>query len=294
MLLKIEFKKIRDFGQIINDTFTFIRQNFKPLVKNYFIFCGLFVLGGMLSMLLQQYKAVNMINNIGSSGKNPFGFGGIYGLEYFLAILFSFAGYASTTVFALSYIAIYVQKGNETPTTDEVWGYFKHYFFRVFGSSLLLTLLLIVAFLFCLVPGFWLFPFITITFPIMVIENGSLAYSFSRSFKIVKDNFWLTFGTLFIIWIIVYACMSLVVLPTTIFSMIGIFSHSGKPQMSLVFTMLSTVLQYLCQVCTIIPIVTITLSYFSLVEQKESAGLMERISNFGATEKPADTRPEEY
>jgi len=31
-----------------------------------------------------------------------------------------------------------------------------------------------------------------------------------------------------------------------------------------------------------------------LVEQKESAGLMERISNFGTTEKPADTRPEEY
>ncbi|GGI22977.1 hypothetical protein [Pedobacter mendelii] len=294
MLLKIEFKKIRDFGQIINDTFTFIRQNFKPLVKNYFIFCGLFVLGGMLSMLLQQYKTVNMINSIDSNtAKDVFGFATLYGIEYYLAILFSLAGYASTTVVTLSYIAVYVQKGNETPTIDEVWGYFKYYFFRVFGSSILLILLLIFGFLFCLVPGFWLFPFIAMIFPIMIIENGTLSYSFTRSFKIIKDNFWLTFGTLIIIWIIVYACMSIVVLPTTLFSMIGMFA-SKKPHMSLTFTMLTTVLQYLCQVCTVIPIVTITLSYFSLVEQKESTGLMERISNFGITDKPADTRPEEY
>ena len=294
MFSKIEFKKTRDFGQVINDTFTFIRQNFKPLIKNYFIFCGLFVLGGMLSMLLQQYKTVNMINNIGpGTTKDAFGFGTLYGIEYFLAVIFSLGGYASTTVATLSYIAVYVQKGNEIPTTDEVWGYFKHYFFRVFGSSILLILLLLVGFLFCLIPGFWLFPFIAMVFPIMVIENGTLGYSFGRSFKIIKDNFWLTFGTLIIIWIIVYACMSLVVLPTTLFSMIGMFS-SKKPHMSLTFTMLGTVLQYLCQVCTVIPIVTITLSYFNLVEQKESTGLMERISNFGTEEKQVDNRPEEY
>ncbi|WP_231460482.1 MULTISPECIES: hypothetical protein [unclassified Pedobacter] len=292
MLNKIEFKKIRDFGQIINDTFTFIRQNFKPLIKTYYIFCGLFVLAGMLAMLLQQYKAVNFINNM--DGLRNRGYRSqLYGVEYFMAILFSLAGYACTTVTTLSYIAIYVQKGNQTPTTDEVWGYIKYYFFRVFGSSLLLGLLLVVGFVFCLLPGFWLLPIISLVFPIIVIENGTLGYAFGRSFKLIKDNFWITFGTLFIIWIIVYACMSFVVLPTTLFSMLGLFSGS-KPQMSLVFTMLSTVLQYLCQVCTVIPIITIALSYFSLVEQKESAGLMERISTFGNEEKPVDYRPEEY
>ncbi|WP_316735311.1 hypothetical protein [Pedobacter aquatilis] len=292
MLLKIEFKKIRDFGQIINDTFTFVRQNFKPLVKTYFIFSGLFMIAGMLAMLLQQYKMVNIVNNIDAFKNSGFG-AGLYGLEYFLAILFSLAGYASTTVATLSYIAIYVQKGNQTPTTDEVWGYFKYYFFRIFGSSLLLGLLLAIGFLFCLLPGFWLMPIISLVFPIIVIENGTIGYAFNRSFKLIKGNFWITFGTLFIIWIIVYACMSFVVLPTTLFSMLGLFSGS-KPQMSLTFTMLGTVIQYLCQVCTVIPIITIALSYFSLVEQKESAGLMQRISTFGNEEKPVDNRPEEY
>jgi len=294
MLSKIEFKKRRDFGQIINDTFTFIRQNFKSLITTYFIFCGLFVLGGMLSMLLQQYKTVNMFNNMDiNSGTRNISFIDRFGFEYILAIIFSLASYASTVVAVLSYIAVYVQKGNQVATTDEVWGYFKYYFLKVFGSSLLLSLLVGVGLLFCLIPGLWLLPFVSVIFPIMIMENGSLGYSFNRSFKLVKDNFWLTFGTLIIVYIIVYACMTVVVLPTTLLSMIGLFSHK-RPEMSLIFTMLSTILQYLCQVFTIIPMVTVALIYFNLLEEKENTGLMERISNFGNTEKPMDTRPEEY
>ena len=294
MIGKLEFRKKRDFGQVINDTFTFMRQNFKPLIKVYFTFCGLFVLASMLTMLLQQYKMVNIFNTIGVEGNtNKFGLSSVYSIEYFLSILFSLATYASMSVAILSYIAVYVKKGNETPTTDEVWGYFKYYFFRIFGSSLLLILMLIISFVFCIVPFFWLFPYVAMIFPIMVIENGSLGYSFTRSFAVIKDNFWVTFGTLIVVWIIVYACMSMVILPTTLFNMIGMFTHK-TPRMSLTLTMITTVLQSICQVFTIIPIITISLTYFSLVEQKENPGLMERISHFGNTEKPIDTRPEEY
>lgn len=287
----VEFKKRRDFGQVINDTFTFIRQNIKPLIKTYFTFCGLFVLASMATLLLQQFKMVNVINTVGGMGHTR-GIG-LYGIEYFLSLIFSFASYSSMTVAVLSYIAIYVQKGNQTPTLDEVWGFFKYYFFRVFGSSFLLMLLLIIGFMFCLVPGFYLFPFIAMMFPIMVIENSSLSYSFSRSFSLIKENFWVTFGTLIIVWIIVYACTTLIVLPTSLFNMLAMFS-SKNLQMSLTLTLITTVLQSLCQVFTIVPIITISLMYFNLVEEKESVGLMERISNFGNTEKPIDTRPEEY
>lgn len=294
MIAKIEFKKIRDFGQVINDTFTFMRQNFKPLIKIYFTFCGLFVVASMLTMLLQQYKMVNVINTIGVEGHtNKFGFSSLYGIEYFLSILFSLFSYNSMTVAIHSYIAIYVKKGNQIPTVDEVWAYFKYYFFRVFWSSVALALMLGIGFIFCLLPGFWLFPYVCMFFPIMIIENGSLGHSFNRSFALIKDHFWVTFGILIVVWIIVYASMSMVVLPTSLFNMIGMFTHK-TPHMSLTLTMITTILQSLCQVFTIIPIITISLSYFSLVEQKESVGLMERISHFGSTEKPTDTRPEEY
>ena len=294
--MKIEFKQPRDFGQIINDTFTFVRQNFKPLIKTYVIFCGIFVLASMIAMLLQQYKSVNVINSAGSVGATRsgiFGSRNIFGAEYFLSIIFSLITSVSMSTAILSYIAIYVRKGNVIPTTDEVWTYFKYYFFRIFGSSIPLALMLIVGFVFCLIPGFYLLPFVAMVFPIIVIENGEFGYSFSRSFKIIKDNFWLTFGALVIIWIIVYACMSAVILPTSLFSMIGLFTHKS-PHMSLILTMITTVLQSLCQVFAIIPIVTVTLCYFSLVEQKENTGLMERIATFGEAKDQPNLPTEEY
>ncbi|RQO79833.1 hypothetical protein DBR40_02430 [Pedobacter sp. KBW01] len=294
MVNQLEFKKRRDFGQVINDTFTFMRQNFKPLITTYFTFCGLFVLASMAAMLMQQYKMVNIINTgIGNRYGKGFGIGSVYGIEYFLSLLFSMASYSSMTVAVLSYIALYVRKGNQPPATDEVWGYFKYYFLRVFGSSILLILMLVVALICCLVPGFWLAPFVAMMFPIMVLENGSLGYAFSRSFKIIKDNFWVTFGTLVVVWIIVSACMSMIVLPTSLLNMVTMFT-SKSPHMNVTLTMITTVLQSLCQVFTIIPVITISLVYYSLVEQKESPGLKERISNFGNNEKLVDTRPEEY
>lgn len=293
MISPLEFKKRRDFGQVINDTFTFMRQNFKPLIKIYFLFCGLFVLASMTAMLLQQYKMVSVVNSIGRTYASGYGLSSVYGIEYFLSIFLTIISYTSMTVAVHSYIAIYVQKGNAIPTTDEVWGYFKYYFFRVFWSSIVLSLLLGVGMLFCLVPFFWLFPYVCMVYPIMIIENGKLSYAFNRSFALVKDNFWVTFGTIVIVWIIVYACMSMVILPTSIVNMVGMFSHKS-PQMSLTLSMITTVLQSLCQVFFIVPIITITLSYFSLVEQKESLGLMERITQFGNAEQTIDHRPEEY
>ena len=307
--MNIEFKQSRDFGQIINDTFTFIKQNFKPLIKTYFVFCGIFVLGSMVAMLLQQFKSVNLFNSAGSAGvaHDPFlGLRSLMSWEYLIAIIFSLATYVSMLTAILSYIALYVRKGNIAPTTDEVWVYFKYYFLRIFLSSIPLILLMLAGFVLCLVPGMlfvglllgivsvvYLFPFVAMFYPIMIIENGEFGYSFSRSFKVIKDNFWLTFGTLIVIWVIVYACMSAVVLPTTLFSMVGLFSKNS-PHMSMVLTMVTTVLQSLCQVFTIIPLVTITLCYFSLVERKESTGLMERISNFGTGVDPLNMPDEEY
>ena len=76
MIGKIEFKRRRDFGQVINDTFTFMRQNFKPLIKTYFTFCGLFVLASMSSMLVYQYKMVNIINTFGNGNLQGYDFNG--------------------------------------------------------------------------------------------------------------------------------------------------------------------------------------------------------------------------
>ncbi|MCX2573468.1 hypothetical protein [Pedobacter sandarakinus] len=293
MVRRIEFKQRRDFGQVINDTFTFIRQNLKQLITLYFLFCGLFVFLSMGAMLIQQYKLSGLITNSGSSIRySGYQFAN-YGIEYYFSLLFSLLSYCSMTVVILSYISIYVQKGNEKPTIDEIWVAFKRYFFRTFWASIVLGILLLIGFVLCILPGFWLFPFIGMVFPIMVLEDERIGFAFNRSFVLIKNNFWITFATLLLIWIIVYACMSMIILPTTILGMVGIFSQKST-QLSLTFMMISTVLQSLCQSFTILPVITLALLYFNLTEQKEHHGLLERISDFGNIVKPVDSRPEEY
>ena len=43
MIQKVEFRKVRDFGEVISDTFLFMKQNFKPLFKAFFYLCGFFL-----------------------------------------------------------------------------------------------------------------------------------------------------------------------------------------------------------------------------------------------------------
>ena len=68
---KIELRKIRDLSENLNDTFTFIRQNLKPLVTSFLGIAGIVMLanaivGGIYQSqagyVLEIYSVIKMIN----------------------------------------------------------------------------------------------------------------------------------------------------------------------------------------------------------------------------------------
>jgi len=301
MTPKIELQKTRDFGEIITDTFIFVRQNLKPLLLCFFVFSGFFLIAGTITSAMQQVKTFSFINDsfdpvrsnqfFGSS--NPFA--RMLGLEYILSIVFLWLNYVAITVTVYSYICIYREKGNVAATPSEVWGYFKYFFFKIFGSSFLLGLLLIIAFVLCIIPGVWLYPIFGLIFPIMVFENTSLGYAFNKSFKLIKDNWWLTFGCLFVIGLIVYFATVIVVLPTTLLNLGSLFIHPSKGvHLSVTLSIITVFLQHLCQVFYILPIVTMSLCYFNLSEHTDGTGLLGRINQLGNIIPDDTTQPEEY
>ncbi|HEY2581860.1 MAG TPA: hypothetical protein VGI43_08640 [Mucilaginibacter sp.] len=301
MSTRIELLKSRDFGEIITDTFVFARQNLKPLITCFFIFCGFFTLASIFASAVQQSKMVNEVNNTFDSANlknplfprtDPFSF---FGIEYLVSILFLFLNYIAISVTVLSFMCLYREKGNNAPTLTEVWGYIKYFFLKILGSSVLLFLLLTIATALCIVPGIYLYPIFGLIFPIMIFENTSFGYAFNKSFKLIKDNWWLTFGCIVVMGIIVYFALMIVVLPSTILNMSNLFLHPGKGMhLSTTLTMITTVLQHLCQVLYILPLITISLCYFNLSEVREGTGLMGRISQIGNV-KPEDNFPaEEY
>jgi len=290
MFNKVEFKKIRDFGEIINDTFTFIRQNFKPLLKVFIYLCGFFVLATVVSNVLQQF---DILYNIRSASDGIFRSSGrVFTIQYFFSIIFTFASYNAVTVSVLSYIAIYVEKGKVVPTVEQVWAYFKYYFFRTWGSSIAISLFMIVCAIPCGIPLIYVFPALSLLLPVMVFENASFSYSFSRCFKLIKDNWGLTAGAIFIIWIITYSTVLIGSIPTIIITMAGTFIHSSKA-LGLLTVTLGVLIQSLFQVFLIVPTVCVALCYYNLVERHENSGLFDRINDLG--EKKTDFNSnEEY
>ena len=305
---RIELAKPRDFGEVVNDTFTFIKQNFKPLITCFFTFCGIFLLGSVIAASLQQIRLADALNNASAYGtETPTIFSNlrIIGVEYVATVVFVMLTYMTLLVTVLSYIHLYKDKGNVPPTTAEVWSYIKYFYWRVVAVGLILTVATALVFglfilfgygsrslsfiifggIVCFFLLFWIYPIASIMFPILVIENGSIGYAIRQSFRLIKDHWWVTFGTLFVIALITGACAGLVALPLAVANGISMaLSIKGGMHFNKILMVGTAIIQHLAYVFYIIPVVAAALCYFNLTEVKEGTGMLNRISKFGSAD----------
>ena len=288
----IEPRRIRDFGQIINDSFTFLKENFKPLFKSLIIICGFFIVIGTVSTAFTYMNMNTMVNldlNSMDARQQPIAY--LVSLFVMLFVLVLTQAFIHLTT--LCYISVYLQKNNTTPTLEEVWGFFRYYFWRVLGSSILIFILVVVATMFCIIPGIYIGPIMYLVIPIIVIENGSFSFAFNKSFRLVKNNWWLLFGVIFIMSLIVGIGGSIAAIPLSIFTVSGKFlSLKGFTlPLIIVFSLLRNVLL----LAYVLPAIAICMCYFSFAEQKDSTGLMDRIDKLGKTDEEQPPLPtEEY
>jgi hypothetical protein len=293
----IELAKSRDFGEIINDTFAFVRQNFKPLLKYFFIFCGFFVLATAAITVLLQVKAISFVTNINANSFDETNASKVFSLmgAYLLLFFFILLEFVAINVTVLCFMVLYKQNQNTIPTTEQMWGYFKFYYLKVFGTTVLLYILMIVGMFFCLIPGIYLSPIFALVPPIIIIENTSFGYAFSQSFKLIKGNWWVTFGVIIVVYIVIYVANLTLAIPAIILGAGNLFLHlrDGKA-ISLPVAIITTLLQSIQYVFYMLMVVAVSLCYFNLTESKEGTGLLERIDKFGAAGADSSTKPEEY
>jgi hypothetical protein len=188
-------------------------------------------------------------------------------------------------------MSLYKEKGNEAPTVAEVWAYVKYYFFRAFGTAIVLIAAILVGFVCCIIPGIYLWGVFLLILPIMVFENGTLGYSFNRSFQLIKNNWWHTFGAIVVIYFIIAAAMIAVSIPVE-FIVFGV-SFLTKNSSMQTYTLVYLVIIHLMQFTYVLPVIVAALVYFSLNEQKDDASLLARIQKLGKHDAQADQSPAE-
>lgn len=284
---KIEFRQTRDFGQIITDTFVFVKQNFKPLLKSVIYICGFFFVAYAITSVFNTLRMQEIVKD-GTITKSPFR---VYSSwEFGLNMIFSVVFYSSLFITVFSYISLYLEKLNQAPNVEEVWAYFKHFFLRLLIASFLMSCLTMVGFIFCLVPAIYLWPVTLLIVASMVFENSTLGYAFSRGFSLIKNNWWSTFGAIGIVTLIVVGLVLLITLPATILSTASLLLNKT----TLSFSILNAALGSIAAVFMVLPCVAISLAYFSLVEQKEGTGLQDKINQIGQNNLDLDLPEEQY
>jgi len=278
MRANIELNRSREFGDIISDTFAFAKQNFKSLLKPYFVIGGLLLITDILiSAWVNTNRGDASITTLAGLGE----------------LFFDFINHIVLTLVTLSYLAVYRQKDNQPADTIEVWGYFKYYFFRVLLAQIVLVIFAVIGFFFCFLPGVYLSVVFSLITPIMVMENGSIRYSFDKAFKIIKENWWLTFGAILLIVIVTVMIMLIIMLPAMI--IYGGTQWLTGEKLDTFAGILQSIMINLCQLLWIIPVITITLVYYSLTEEKEGNSLIDRINSFGRkSPDPNQSSSEQY
>jgi hypothetical protein len=211
---------------------------------------------------------------------------------YFLAILLTWLGITAMHVVIISYMKLYEEKQNQSSTTAEVWEVFKKYFFQVLIYTIPIYLLIAAGFVFCLLPGIYLgvvlLPFSTI----IIIEDASFGTAFSRCFEIIKENFWVSLGIYFIVYLIYGISSSIISL--AIGAVFGGVSYFTTENVSTTYGVIMGVAQAFTFVFAVVFYVSAVLHYFTLTEKYEGTGILKRLNNLGSAGANFNNIDEQY
>jgi len=284
----IEFKKQRELGEILSDTFAFIRNEFKPFCSTFFKIVGPYLLVMLICYGTYVYMVGDFMNfNFSSGGGlSHVLIAGVSGLAFFAAFVATYALSAASTLF---YIRSYADNKGTT-NFDEIKNAAYGAFWDFVGLFILVGLCVGVGFMFCIIPGIYLYVPLSLSFSILVFNRKGVSEAFSDSFTLVKDHWWMTFATLFVVGIIVAVAGFVFSLPNTIYTYakMGIFSGEIDAEnfgmadpLTVLFGIISMLAQFLLNIISVIAGVFI---YFDLNEKKNFTGTYERIKNLGGTD----------
>ena len=281
----IEFKKQRDLGEILSDTFAFIRNEFKPFFGTYLKIVGPY----LAVMLICSGAYIYMVGDILN-----FNFDSTSGMSYVItailvALAFSIAvivTYALSSASTLFYIESYVVNNGVT-NFEEIKKASYGAIWEFIGLFMLVGLCVGIGFVFCIIPGIYLYVPLSLSFSILVFNKKGVSEAFGDSFNLVKDNWWMTFASMFVVGIIVAVAGFVFALPDTIYTYakMGILSGEVDAEnfgtadpLSILFGIIGMLAKFLLNLISVIASVFI---YFDLNEKKNFTGTFERIKNLG-------------
>ena len=287
----ILFKKQRELGSILTDTFKFIRNTWKVLFGLIFR-----IVGPALIVLVLSY-VFYMQTAFGALSSNPFSpidtnlesFGISVVIALLLILISVVAYYALLYGTIMGAIKSYIKNDgaiDKKEVVDEV----KNSFWSLTGLSILAGIIIITGTVFCILPGIYLGTVLSTCYAVLIFEKRSVSDTISYCFNLIKGQFWMTFATLLVIGLLYYFILTIFQIPLifyTFFKTFTIAETAGDP--TEIFDWGYIALNAFSQICQYvlyaIMVITTGFIYFNLNERKNFTGTMETIDSLGKREE---------
>lgn len=277
----IQFKQQREMGEIISLSFKFLRENYKAYFRLLVKVAGPAFL--LLIAALSYYSYSTLGDPLNSEMFMSGGFVISFGILALTLLLYFSVVYA--TVFNL--IKSYIENEGEIKDA-EVAAWAKDDLGKMFGLNIISWIFIFAGMMLFLIPGIYVSVPLSIAMAALVFKQQSISESITEGFKLVKDNWWMSFLTLVFIWIIIYVISLIFQLPLIIYTFVKAFTsvnEGSAADMSemfdwvyILFSIISSLVQYIFY--SIIPI-GVAFLYFHLNEKKNFTGTYERIDKLG-------------
>ncbi len=293
----LDLKKPRDLGQILSDTFLYIRIYYKSLLKPFLVYVlppllltVLFLGGGFGSLFSASFQNPQMLESDISTLVGPG-----------LSIAFGIVAVLVTTWMLLSVIHQHLRFAAKGDIPSNLGEFSKGMFSKSIIIILtymgigvpaylvffvLIMLLQEMAFLAILV----FFPFVVfvivrlLLFPTAYyVEDLNPSDAIRRSWNLTQDNFWFTFG-LYIVVSMIFAFLSyLFIIPLLIILslIIGVGDATFGSNLGILMGLLYGLLYFFQLIFSSAQFISLGLHYFNLRERKDGTGLREQIEQLG-------------
>lgn len=283
----IVFKKERDVGMMITDAFKFIRDNWKGYFSSILKIVGPVLALALIAIIGYFFTISDLMQNMTNDAGDPFQFVKSFVPWVFIIIFVYILLYTLLSMTSLYYIKSYIETKGK-PIHNDVRNQVLQNFWKFFGYGVVVSIVVVFGAVLCYIPGIYLWIVLSLGASIMVFENKNIGDSFSHSFRLIKGQWWNTFGVKILVALLIGLLAQAFSVPTLIYQFVKMatISQEDPTQMFSLFKdpiyLLLNLLSYSFQfLLSSISLVVGAFIYFDLNEQKNLTGTIERIDSLG-------------
>ncbi|WP_319503247.1 hypothetical protein [uncultured Draconibacterium sp.] len=266
----IRFRKQRDLGVVISDSFDFLKQEAKPIFRMIGIYVLPFVI---LYAGVQVYFQRNVLSQFDLS--NPESLMADIGPFYQNLFMFMFFGLFVQSLLMgtyYSYIEAYIKHGKGNFQLTDISSKFFSNSLLALGANLIFVIIVFFGAMMCLLPGLYFANTFSLVVFILIFEKKGISEALSRSWKLVNSSWWNTLLINLIAIVIVYAVGIVLSIPSMI---MGVSSNIFSAELTnpadypTWYWVLNAISSVVTTVLLVIPFTFQAFQYFNLAERND-------------------------